>query len=100
MTAPDSRVQPTETPNVIERAMRTGTLSSLWAQLQPEVPAIVSSHGTRTFAELNARANQVARTLRSAGIAPSDSVALLCSNRPEFVEVRQGAQGCGVPLTP
>ena len=88
------------TPNVIERAMRTGTLSSLWAHLQPEVPAIVSSHGSRTFGELNARANQVARTLRNAGIAPGDSVALLCSNRPEFVEVIQGAQRCGVRLTP
>src|SRR4051812_8743368 len=100
MTAPDSRVQATETPNVIERAMRTGTLSSLWGQLQPEVPAIVSPHGNRTFAELNARANQVARTLRAAGIGPGDSVALLCSNRLEFGEVLQGAQRCGVRLTP
>ena len=100
MTAPDSRVQARDTPNVIERAMRTGTLSSLWGQLQPEVAAIVSPHGNRTFAELNARANQVARTLRAAGIGPGDSVALLCSNRPEFVEVLQGAQRCGVRLTP
>ena len=89
-----------ETPNVIERAMRTGTLSSLWAQLQPDVPAIVSNYGSRTFGELNTRANQVARTLRAAGIGPGDSVALLCSNRPEFVEVMQGAQRCGVRLTP
>ena len=100
MTVGDEAAQPTETPNVIERAMRTGTLSSLWAQLQPEVPAIVSPHGTRTFAQLNARANQVARTLRAAGIGPGDSAALLCSNRPEFVEVLQGAQRCGVRLTP
>src|SRR3954453_13316194 len=100
MTAPDSRVQARDTPNVIERAMRTGTLSSLWGQLQPDVTAIVSAHGNRTFAELNARANQVARTLRDAGIGPGDSVALLCSDRPEFVEVLQGAQRCGVRLTP
>jgi long-chain acyl-CoA synthetase len=93
-------VAETGTPNVIERAMQTGTLSSLWAQLQPEVPAVVSSHGTRTFAELNGRANQVARALRAEGIGPGDSVALLCSNRPEFVEVMQGAQRCGVRLTP
>jgi len=80
--------------------MRTGTLSSLWAQLQPDVTAIVSSHGTRTFAQLNERANQVARTLRAAGVGPGDSVAVLCSNRPEFVEVLQGAQRSGVRLTP
>ena len=100
MTAGDTGVAPVGTPNVIERAMRTGTLSTLWAGLQPEVPAVVSSHGNRTFAELNGRANQVARTLRAAGIGPGDSVALLCSNRPEFVEVLQGAQRCGVRLTP
>jgi long-chain acyl-CoA synthetase len=90
----------TETPNVIERAMQTGTLSSLWAQLQPDAAAIVSTHGMRTFGQLNARANQVARTLRAAGIGPGDSVALLCSNRPEFVEVMEGAQRSGVRLTP
>src|SRR5438309_9029693 len=94
-TGPMETANATETPNVIERAMRTGTLSTLWGQLQPEVQAIVSPHGNRTFAELNARANQVARTLRDAGIGPGDSVALLCSNRPEFVEVLQGAQRSG-----
>ena len=70
----DTRTADSGTPNVIERAMRTGTLTSLWARLQPEVRAIVSSHGIRTFAELDARANQVARTLRAAGIGPDDRV--------------------------
>src|SRR5437764_461605 len=70
------------------------------ALLQPEAVAIISTHGTRPFAQLSARANQIPRTLRAAGLAPGDSVALLCSNRPEFVEVMQGAQRCGVRLTP
>src|SRR2546421_137820 len=45
----------TETPNVIERAMQTGTLSSLWAQLQPDAVAVVcavadSEHATLRLA--------------------------------------------------
>jgi long-chain acyl-CoA synthetase len=91
---------PTGTPNVIEHAMATGTLGALWAHLQPDVDAVVAPGGTRTFRQLNARANQVGRLLRAAGIGPGDSVALLCANRPEYVEVLQGAQRCGVRLTP
>jgi len=90
----------TQQPNVIERAMGTGTLGSLWAKLQPDLDAVVAPTGTRTFAELNGRANQVARALHAAGIRPGDSVALLCANRPEFVEVLQGTQRAGVRLTP
>jgi len=80
--------------------MRTGTLNSLWARLQPDVPAVLSPHGNRTYAELNARANQIVRVLRAAGVQAGDSIALLCSNRPEFVEVLQAAGRSGLRLTP
>jgi len=102
--APDAPVPDAPPPgapaNPLEGAMRTGTLNSLWAQMQPGVLAIVSPHGNRTYAELNARANQVVRTLRAAGITAGDSIALLCSNRPEFVEVMQAANRSGLRLTP
>jgi long-chain acyl-CoA synthetase len=52
------------------------------AREAPERPAILSPSGDRTFAELNARANRVARVLRARGLRAGDSVALLCSNRP------------------
>ena len=98
MTAGDTGAGPVETPNVvdrpnvIERAMRTGTLSTLWGKLQPDVPAIVSPHGTRTFAELNARANQLVRALQARGVEPGSTIALVCSNRPEFVETYEAVR--------
>ncbi len=70
------------------------------AARDPRRSAIVSAHGDRSFGELNARANQVARLLRAQGIGPGDSVALLCGNRPEFADVRFAAHRCGVRLTP
>ena len=66
----------------------------------PERPAILSPAGDRTFAELNARANQLARALRRIGLGTGDSVALLCSNRPEFAEVMFAALRSGLRYTP
>ena len=70
------------------------------AAREPERPAIVSEYGNRSFWELNARANQVALLLRSAGLKAGDPIALLCGNRPEFVEVVMAAHRLGVRLTP
>jgi long-chain acyl-CoA synthetase len=86
--------------SAIERAIATGTINSLWAQIQPDVAAVKSAHGDRSYAELNAHANQIARMLRAEGVEPGDSVALLCANRPEFVEVLQAANRSGLRLTP
>ncbi len=83
-----------------ERAAATGMLSALWASVQPDATAIHSAHGDRTFAELNARTNQLARALRARGVQAGDSVALVCSNRPEFVEALFAAQRSGLRLTP
>ena len=69
------------------------------AALAPERPAIYSAHGNLSFAELNARANQLANRLREAGLKPGDAVALACGNRPEFVVVRFAAHRLGLRLT-
>jgi long-chain acyl-CoA synthetase len=73
---------------------------ALWADVRADAPAIVSARGNRTFAELNARANQLARALRARGLRPGDAVALMCSNRPEFVEVLLATRRTGLRLTP
>src|SRR5207342_3706851 len=52
----------------------------------PETPALITNAGTITYGELNARANRLARALRRRGVRRGDSVALPCSNRPEFPE--------------
>src|SRR5579862_4389026 len=81
-------------------ALQTGMICALWAELRADAPAIVSAKGNRTFAELNARANQLVRALRARGLQPGDAVALMCSNRPEFAEVLVATRRSGLRFTP
>lgn len=71
-----------------------------WASETPDATAIVSDLGNRTFADLNAAANQLAHALRALGLKAGDGVAMLCSNRPEFAEVYFACQRSGLRLTP
>ena len=76
-----------------------GMLLAWWAARQPDVPAIAAPTGDRTFGELNRRANQLVRALRRLGLEAGDGVALLCTNRAEFVEVGAACQRAGWRLT-
>ena len=80
-------------------AMACGMSVALWARLMPDHPAIIAPAGNRTFAELNARTNQVVRALRAQGLGVGDGIALLCSNRPEFAEVFWAARRAGLRIT-
>ena len=71
-----------------------------WAARTPDRLAILSPGGTRTFAELDANANRLARALRGRGLAPGDAVALLAGNHPMFVETLHACQRAGYRLTP
>src|SRR5262245_29593433 len=71
-----------------------------WAGEQPERVAVISEHGDRTFAELNARANQLVRALRRRGVEAGAAITLMCRNRPEFVEVWGASSRGGYRLTP
>jgi long-chain acyl-CoA synthetase len=88
-TAPDARAQ----------AVASGTVISLHAQARPDQPAIVSPHGSRTYAELDRNANRLVRALRAAGLTAGDAVGLICRNRPEFAEVYAAMQRGGFRLT-
>jgi len=67
---------------------------------QPERPALISAKGERSFAELNAGANRLARRPAAAGLGEGDAVAVLLTNRPEFAEVVHACQRAGFRLTP
>lgn len=69
------------------------------AALDPERSAVISEHGNRSFKEVNERANQIARLLREQGYQEGDGIAILCGNRPEFIEVRFAAHRIGARLT-
>jgi long-chain acyl-CoA synthetase len=71
----------------LQRAAAAGMAASVWAREKPEAIAIHDAWGTHTFFDVNARANQMTRLLRAHGLRPGDSVALMCGNRAEFVEV-------------
>jgi long-chain acyl-CoA synthetase len=90
----------TDTLDARRAAAASGMTLAHWAGHFPDRPAVVSPHGDRSFAELNARANQLARALRRRGLSAGDGVAVLCANRPEFAEVVAATQRAGLRLTP
>src|SRR5688572_11034075 len=73
---------------------------AFWAELQPQAPVVISVAGNRTYGELNARVNQLARALRAHGVSAGDGVALFCSNRIEFVEMFWATRRAGIRMTP
>jgi long-chain acyl-CoA synthetase len=81
-------------------ATARGMTIAVHARLAPERPALLSAAGSRSFGSLNARCNQLARALRARGLRAGDGVALLCSNRPEFVEVIYAGARAGWRVTP
>ena len=75
-------------------------LAAVWADQMPDAPAIISEHGDRTKAELDANANRLVRALRARGVRARDGLALMCANRPEFAETVAATQRAGLRLTP
>ncbi len=89
-----------ETRTAMLEAAATGTTLSFWAGRRPDAAAIISEHGDRTFAQLDAEANQLARAWRARGLVAGDAVAAMISNRAEFATVLAAAQRTGLRFTP
>lgn len=80
---------------------KRAAMTSVWASVKPLSTAIYDPFGrTRTFSEINANANRIARLIRKSGLAPGDAAALLCTNRAEFVEVFAATLRTGIRITP
>jgi long-chain acyl-CoA synthetase len=75
---------------------------SIHASRQPEKLAalFVPGGASLTYGELEARANQVARLLRSHGVVAGDAVVFCIENCPEFLHIAWGCQRIGVRFTP
>ncbi|MDP3299599.1 MAG: AMP-binding protein, partial [Phenylobacterium sp.] len=72
----------------LDQAAINGMTMAVWADVQPDKPAVIDPYGrTRTFAEGNATAIRLARLVRQHGVKPGARLALVCSNRAEFLEV-------------
>ncbi len=67
----------------------------------PDQPAIVmgTSGATATFAEYEARCNQVAHFLRSAGLRRGDHIAVFLENSIPMLEIEGGAERTGLYYT-
>jgi long-chain acyl-CoA synthetase len=82
-------------------AQLTGMTLAVWAELKPDATFIHDPDGrTHSFGEVNANANRIVRLLRKAGLQAGDAVALVCSNRAEFVEVLAATKRSGLRITP
>jgi long-chain acyl-CoA synthetase len=89
--------------DILERqsaAAANGMSASLWAEVHGDKIAVYDPIGTRTFRQINEAANKVVRLLRERGLKEGDAVALLCSNRAEFIEVLAACRRGGYRLTP
>ena len=88
----------TDDPRI--EALSRGMVVAYFAKEHGDAPAVIEGDRSVTFAELNARANQLVRALRARGVKEGDGIALMCSNRLEFVEVCVAAERAGLRLTP
>ena len=63
-------------------------------------PLVAAGGTTWTYADTYEAAARCAGTLRSAGIEPGDRVAVICSNRIEFLEIVLGCAWLGAIAVP
>jgi fatty-acyl-CoA synthase len=70
------------------------------AQHFPDKAAVLCGEGVLTYAELNARSNQLAHLFRSWGLRDGDGIAVLIGNEPRFYELYWAAMRSGLYFTP
>ncbi|HEY8561200.1 MAG TPA: long-chain fatty acid--CoA ligase [Pyrinomonadaceae bacterium] len=70
------------------------------ARSVPERLAVVCGDARFTYAEINARANQVANGLKKLGVGVGDKVALSCANLPFFPIIYYGILKAGATVVP
>ncbi|HAS07936.1 MAG TPA: AMP-dependent synthetase [Actinobacteria bacterium] len=71
-----------------------------FAIAQPQTTAIIDGDRTWTYAELDARTNQVAHLVASMGLPDKAPVAILLGNRGEYMELAAGLARAGHPFVP
>src|SRR5579859_4597288 len=82
-------------------AAMQGMTVAVWAGIKPNATFVHDPDGkTHAWGKINAQANRIVRLLRQHGLKAADAVALVCSNRAEFVEVLAATQHGGWRITP
>jgi fatty-acyl-CoA synthase len=83
---------------ILAQRSTVGTLLAYLAHTIPEQEAVVWPPQRLTYATLYAQATAVARGLWDVGIRPGEPVALLVSNRPEWLTTALGCALIGAPV--
>ncbi|MEM7404763.1 MAG: AMP-binding protein [Pseudomonadota bacterium] len=93
---------PRGTPTPRDRAtpINIGTLLPAHARYRPHEPALTVAGVDWSFAELNARVNQLANALLAAGIAKGEKVSTVMTNRLELVLMYWAAARTGIVIVP
>ncbi|MFP6805584.1 MAG: AMP-binding protein [Pseudomonadales bacterium] len=84
----------------VETAALNGMAVAVHAACKPNEIAVVDRFGDYDWEHLNRRCNQLANHMHNLGLGVDDAVALLCSNRVEFIEVIMAAFRSGIRVTP
>ena len=73
-----------------------------WAEAIPDREALIIGDGevVLTYAELEARSNQVAHAIRALGLEVGDGLAIMLDNNETFVELWWGGMRSGTYMTP
>src|SRR5437899_3186081 len=80
--------------------MNIGRLLSNTARRLPDRPAVSHGATTRTWGELNRRADALAHALGAVGVRRGDRVGMYLSNRPELLETMFACLKAGYCLVP
>lgn len=80
--------------------MNVGSLLPRHARLTPDRPAFVFEGLRLTFAELDARVNQLANAILSLGLRKGDRLAVILPNTAELYESYLAAAKTGVVIVP
>ena len=67
---------------------------------RPNAPAVIDEEGSTNWADFNERVNRLIHAVRAAGAAPGSTLAALCANRCEYLEIFAMAAHSGVLVVP
>ncbi|MEV4258018.1 amino acid adenylation domain-containing protein, partial [Spirillospora sp. NPDC049652] len=101
--APGERELVVDGWNATARAVATGSLAELFegrARRSPDAVAVVFGDVCWTFAELDARANRVARTLAGRGVGREDLVGVRLERSADLIAVLLGVVKAGAAYLP
>src|SRR5690606_23891780 len=71
-----------------------------WAQQTPDAPAIETGTQALSYAELDVRANRLARWMREQGVEPGSLVALMLPRSPDLIVAMLASWRLGAAFLP